>query len=197
MAISNNLLTYLKKGNEEAYRELFYDSFYDLVHYANGILKNREAAEDVVQDLFVAFWYEKKYINIHSDLEGYLFHAVRNACIDYLRMEKRKNERLEGMRHEHMDYDGSSQEEGEEGKLLDELFRAIPHLPEQCKKIFTLCALEGLKYQEAADRLGVSINTVRTQMGRAYKSLRGHLSRKTFTTIMFFIFFKSLINKKL
>lgn len=73
----------------------------------------------------------------------------------------------------------------EEMEEREEIQKAINLLPEQCRLIFTLCCLENMKYQEVADKLGISINTVRTQMTRAFKSLRDTLSGKTFTSILF------------
>lgn len=185
MEASENILAELKRGSEQAYRRLFYIYFSDLVLYANSIMKDRVVAEDIVQDLFIIFWQEKKYRQIDVGLEGYLYRSVRNACLNYLRDEKRKNDRLletivEAADEAHFSFDDV---EAEQERL--EIYRVYHNLPAQCKQIFTLCCLEGLTYQEAAGRLGVSINTVRTQMGRAFKFLRDSLSGKTFSSILF------------
>ena len=71
-----------------------------------------------------------------------------------------------------------------------QLYKALHQLPEQCKQVFTLCCLQDMKYREAADLLGISINTVRTQMGRAYKILRNSLDNKTFLNLLFLRFLK-------
>ena len=72
----------------------------------------------------------------------------------------------------------------------NQLYQALHKLPEQCKQVFTLCCLQDMKYQEAADYLGISINTVRTQMGRAYKILRNSLDSKSFLNLLFLRFLK-------
>ena len=74
----------LKLGDERAYKRLFYMYYANLVLYANAFLKNREASEDVVQEFFITFWYEKKYKSIVGGLEGYLYRSVRNNCLNYL-----------------------------------------------------------------------------------------------------------------
>ena len=176
----------LKLGDERAYKRLFYMYYANLVLYANAFLKNREASEDVVQEFFITFWYEKKYKSIVGGLEGYLYRSVRNNCLNYLRNEKRHHDRLIHMVVEEAEEFKFRLEEMEE---REEIQRAINKLPEQCRAIFTLCCLENMKYQEVANQLGISINTVRTQMGRAFKSLRDSLSGKTFTMILYMILF--------
>ena len=176
----------LKLGDERAYKRLFYMYYANLVLYANAFLKNREASEDVVQEFFITFWYEKKYKSIVGGLEGYLYRSVRNNCLNYLRNEKRHHDRLIHMVVEEAEEFKFSLEEMEE---REEIQRAINKLPEKCRAIFTLCCLENMKYQEVANQLGISINTVRTQMGRAFKSLRDSLSGKTFTMILYMILF--------
>lgn len=180
----NSLLQNLKKGDEQAYKSLFYAFFSDLVLYANGFIKNREAAEDIIQELFVNFWHNKIYNQIESGLNSYLFRAVRNSCLNYLRDEKYRNEKLSSVPFD----------ESEDTLLYndvveqrEEIYKAIHSLPPQCKQIFMLCCMEGLKYQETADRLGISINTVRTQMGRAFKFLREALKDKSFSAFLLFL----------
>lgn len=190
MELSEALLQGLKSGKEQAYKRLFCTYFVDLVMYAHSIVKNRELAEDLVQELFVDFWYERKYTHITSKLDSYLYRSVKNSCLNHLRDEKRRAERLIAM----------EPEEAEEAKLFSDerdekeaIYQAVQQLPGQCKLIFTLCCLEGSTYQQVADRLGVSINTVRTQMGRAFKSLRNSLNKEDFSTILFFFKIKSLL----
>lgn len=185
------LLSELKGGSELAYKQLFYSYFTDLVYYANHFLKSKEQAEDLVQELFIAFWYEKKYLVIQSGLEGYLYRTVRNGCLNQLRNDKRKNEKLS-----HFD-DGCLAEEDcawqENEAVREVIYRTYHNLPEQCKNVFTLCCMDGLKYQEAAEQLGLSIGTIRTHMGRAFKFLRDALQGKDFSSFFFFLFTKRLI----
>ena len=177
-----DLLHGLKNGDEQAYKHLFYLYYANLVVYANTFLKNGGAAEDVIQEFFIAFWYEKKHNHVTSDLEGYLYRSVRNLCLNYLRDDKRRMAKFSDYVVEETEDFRFSLEEMEE---REEIQKAINLLPEQCRLIFTLCCLENMKYQEVADKLGISINTVRTQMTRAFKSLRDTLSGKTFTSFLF------------
>ena len=195
MRETDQLLSELKKGSEQAYERLFYSYYADLVLYTNGILKNRELAEDLVQELFISFWADQKYRFIDSGLEGYLFRSARNTCLNYIRDEKRRSGKLQQAMSEVVNDRVPVVDEGEAKQEREEIYKALHRLPEQCKRIFILCCLEGLTYQQTADRLGISINTVRTQMGRAFRFLRDALRGKSFSSILFF-FYSKLLNPK-
>lgn len=184
------ILEALKKGEERAYNRLFHLYFTDLVLFAHNLLKNKEAAEDIVQELFIAFWYEKKYNHITRDLEGYLYRSLRNTCLNWLRDENRRQTKLSQMPMETKEEPTLPEDLMASEKEREELYRALGKLPPQCKQIFTLCCLHDMKYQETADHLGLSINTVRTQMGRALKSLRDSLRGKTFSHLLLWILHK-------
>lgn len=183
--VQDELLQSLKSGNEQAYKDLFYNHFANLVGYAYGIVKDKEVAEDLVQELFVSFWYEKKYSAVVNGLDGYLYRSTKNSCLNYLRDEKRRNDKLSEMRVDEIEENHFYTDEAKE---KEDVFEVIHRLPKQCRLVFTLCCVEGLKYQEAADRLGISVNTVRTQMGRAFKFLREVLKDKGVSAICFFIY---------
>ena len=184
------ILKGLQQGSEQAYKDLFTAYFSDLVLYANHFIKNQAAAEDIVQDFFITLWLEKKFFNIESSLEGYLYRSLHNTCLNHLYNEQRKQEKL---LHMPIEKDSSPTlttelEDKEREYILS--YHALHKLPEQCKQVFTLCCLQNMKYQEAADYLGISINTVRTQMGRAYKILRNSLDSKSFLNLLFLRFLK-------
>lgn len=190
MSTDKPILAALKKGDEQAYKHLFHTYFTDLVLYACRLLKNKENAEDLVQELFISFWYEKKYTYITNDLEGYLYRSLRNSCLNYLRDENNRQTKLSQIPMETKVEPTFSEDFAASEKEREELYRAVGKLPSQCKQIFTLCCLHDMTYQETADHLGVSINTVRTQMGRALKSLRDSLRGKTFAHLLLWILHK-------
>lgn len=142
--------------------------------YAFAFVGDRQAAEDIVQDTFVYLWTRRDKIEWHEATYGYMFRSVRNACINH------KLRRTIDMRHrdnvirELLEADDMPPEQ----EALDELRAAmeaeLERLPEKCREIFLLGTLERMSYADIADRLGVSLNTVKTQMQRA----RGKLFRK-------------------
>ena len=88
------ILKGLQQGSEQAYKDLFTAYFSDMVLYANHYIKDQAAAEDIVQDFFITLWFEKKFFNIESGLEDYLYRSLHNTCLNHLRNEQRKQEKL-------------------------------------------------------------------------------------------------------
>lgn len=181
------ILEGLKSGQETAFRQ-FFETYYDsLILFANHILNDAEVAEDVVQECFVDFWVHKRYAGISSGLDKYIFQAVKHAALNYLRGDRRRARRqFEAMSHMQEAHDALADDFDEQLELL---YAAINRLPEERKKIFILICLEGKKYQEVADLLQISINTVKTQMARSFHFLREAAGKQKFSLLLLEILF--------
>ncbi|MDF2456482.1 MAG: polymerase sigma-70 factor [Cytophagaceae bacterium] len=146
-----------------------------LCKVAYAIVKDKSAAEDIVQDVFFTIWKKRNELMIDSNLKGYLYRAVSNSCLNYLQSYHKRNvkaidefnEQALGSftLHDSIDYD----------HLNAAVQQAIDHLPPRCKVIFVMSRMEGLKYQQIADALQVSVKTVENQMGIALVKLREEL----------------------
>ena len=159
---------------KKKYKELCILSYY--------YLKDINEAKDVVQNVFVKIIEQKKLRELKNS-ENYLKAAVRNASLK--KIEKRKQ--LDTLNNHHLFYTQTSTEEQEAIMLKNKinLYKKIDLLPEQCKKVFLLCVLDDLKYKEAAEILNISVNTVKTQMKKAFKRLRSSLKD---THLLLFLF---------
>jgi len=146
-----------------------------LCKVAYAIVKDKSAAEDIVQDVFFTIWKKREELMIDSNLKGYLYRAVSNSCLNYLQSYHKRNVKSYEEFHEQalgslsihdtMDYD----------RLSAAIERAIDNLPPRCKVIFVMSRMEGLKHQQIADAMEVSIKTVENQMGIALSKLREEL----------------------
>ena len=131
------------------------------------------------------FWVNKRFENLSSGLDKYIFASVKHAALNYLRGNRRREER-------HAVVAGNWKEDGGEVAELNEeeieyLYMTINRLPEERRRIFMMVCLEGRKYQEVADLLGISVNTVRTQMGRAFQFLRVALDKRRFSMFLLIV----------
>lgn len=125
-------------------------------------------AEDVVQQAFVDVWDKSREGALIDNLKAYLFRAVRNRSLSLVTAAG--NVELADSFPEQED---TSEEERIHTAERDaRLWEAIDHLPPERKKIFLLAKRDGLKYQEIAEELHLSIKTVENQMGKALKTLR-------------------------
>jgi len=142
-------------------------------------LKDLEAAEEVVQELFVKLWENKDTTEITSSIRSYMLRSVRNSCLNFIKHQKvEENYKLynEELRNE----SSLTVDEELEGSELEKKIReVIDQLPPERKKIFIMSRFEGLKYREIADKSGISIKTVENQMGKAIKFLREELAEYT------------------
>ena len=163
MGNNEEILLLFRKNEQQGFR-LLYASFYDpLILFATQLLGDAEEAADVVQECFVDFWANRRFNSLRGSLEHYLYSAVK-------------------IREELYD-----EEEGVDPELVEKLYRSMESLPEERRRILHMVCMEGMKYQEVAAQLGVSINTVKTQMGRSLQFLRKALKTDDYLTLLFFL----------
>ena len=166
----------LREGDYVAYRELFTRYYYPLCTYAMRVVAGREVAEEVVADVFVKLWKNREQIEVHTSFEAYMYRAVRNQSLDYLKLKLHRvyeRETLESIQWNPAYADHHSPaDEMVFNEFYDRVEGHISDLPRQCQIIFRLSREQGLRYREIADQLKISVKTVETQMGRALKVLR-------------------------
>lgn len=167
--------TPLKNGDVKAYEVIFKKYYQRLCNYASVLLKDKTESEEVVQQVFINIWNKRDVIEIETSLQSYLYRAVNNAGLNRLKQLK-----MQRGHHEHVKYESVSTAEStsqsiSKNELERSLYAAVERLPEQCRLTFQLSRFEGLKYQEIADELNVSVKTVENQVGKALKFLREEL----------------------
>lgn len=158
-----------------AFEKVFKSHFKSLHSYAYTIVKDDALAEEMVQNVFCKIWERKGQLAIETSLTAYLYRAVYNESLNYI-----KHQKVKMAYQAHATYQMSHQTDSASKKILlgdleQQLRKAMSELPEQCRTIFQMSRFEELKYQEIADRLGISPKTVENQMGKALKLLRSKL----------------------
>jgi RNA polymerase sigma-70 factor (ECF subfamily) len=159
-----------QKGEEEGYSYFFKAYRSSLIVLATGIVKEREIAQDIVQDCLVRLWQKRPQIQDISALRSYFYRAVYNECINYLRVENRRSEIRKVMKSQAEDT--SFFQNMVRAETLRHLYAAIKTLPPQCSKIVHMYYEEGKDYKTIADQLDLSINTVRNQKRRGIELLK-------------------------
>lgn len=167
------ILTDLMAGKEAAFKELFDRYYMPLCLYSVQITDSFDFAEDIVQEFFISFWEKKIYKQVRENLRHYLFYCIRNASLAALK--KTKTVLLEEVEEEAYSLPDELTDESELTKQQAVLLDNIKQLPEQCAYIFVEIVIHGKKYKEVAEELHISVNTVKTQLSRALKRLRGGL----------------------
>jgi RNA polymerase sigma-70 factor, ECF subfamily len=176
MDLSNDTITaLLAKRDEITFEQVFKSHFKNLHAYAFTILKDQDEAEEIVQQVFYKLWERSENLTITGSVTAYLYRAVHNESLNFLKHEKVKsNHRL------HVAYSMKNETDQASKKILGgelekKLHAALNELPEQCRTIFQMSRFNEMKYREIADQLDISVKTVENQMGKALKILRTKL----------------------
>jgi RNA polymerase sigma-70 factor (ECF subfamily) len=174
--IESNIIREISAGSEKAFENLFKKHYSGLCGYAVKYVWDLDQAEEIVQDLFYNLWNKKNNLTIDISIEAYLFRAVRNACLNYLKHQKVRQQHANTVKSNPLSDSSSDHNPLETLELQHKIEEVVDSLPPERKKIFQLSRFEGLKYKEIADQLGLSVKTVEAQMGKALKTLRENLA---------------------
>lgn len=163
-------------GESETFEMLFKTHFKSLYAYAFTIVRDEMVAEEMVQNVFFKIWEKKCGLNIQSSVLAYLYKSVYHESLNYL-----KHQKVKAAYQTHSAYQMKNQTDHALQKIMlseleQQINKALSELPEQCRTIFQMSRFEELKYQEIADKLGLSIKTVENQIGKALKILRVKLA---------------------
>ncbi|WP_430815264.1 RNA polymerase sigma-70 factor [Carboxylicivirga sp. RSCT41] len=169
------LLNQLKKGNSNAFAQLFDLYFEKLVRVAEYHLQDTETAKDIVMDVFTSFIEQPQRFNEVKSVYTYLGKIVQNKSLNRLRnlgvVDNHKDRVMEAML--------LAEQDDEPNELFSQKVKQvhalIDKLSPKSKLVFTRCVIYGEKYKDVAEELDVSINTVGTLIKRAYKAIRTEL----------------------
>lgn len=173
------LINGIQQGDIAVFEELYKKYYIFLCLIAEHIVRNPSDAEEIVSDVFVKLWNIREKIDISTSIRGYLVKAVHNTSLNYiehLRVSYKLTDSLSNSDYELLAWD-SDYPLGHlfEKEITELLNQGISELPDGCRQIFILSRDKDLKYSEIADKLGISVNTVKTQMKIALTRLRENL----------------------
>jgi RNA polymerase sigma-70 factor (ECF subfamily) len=166
-------------GDEGSAREAFdtvFRSWYaPLVRAAEGVVRDRAVAEELVQDVMLELWRRRTQLAADGTPQGYLFRSTRNRALNHLRHQHvARRGAVHAATPDWQEAPAPSQVVAGE---IDAAFReALADLTPRCREVFELSRTHGLKYAEIATALGVSVKAVEAQMGKALRTMRERLA---------------------
>ena len=167
----------LRQGDQKVLKIFFDDVFALFVAFAQDFLGKDDACEDIVQDTFVAFWEQKEAFENIYYVKAFFYKTIRHKCLNYIRHQKITSKYVSSFQKyqeelESTTYFIDTVIQQEASRMV---YEEILKLSEVGRQVMFL-ALEGYTNDEIAEKLVISVNTVRTHKARAYQYLRGHLN---------------------
>lgn len=185
-----DLVVLLKRGDLKSYEALFHRYYNLFLAFAQGFVRDRQTAEDIVQEVFMKLWLHRERLDEGRSLYNLLFTMTKHRIYDHFR----RKFNLETLRRPLLEYDAASDEqEGPEAGLDAEQLRqtisqTVAAMPPQRQVIFALSRQENLSRQEIAERLGLSVRTVDKHLELALREIRLHL--KEFQWLLLLLLFR-------
>jgi RNA polymerase sigma-70 factor (ECF subfamily) len=190
-ALHPDIIVEFQKGDSNAYSTFFQLHYRPLCYFATQLINSQPDAEDIVKDAYVKLWQKHQDFATPQNIKAFLYITTRNACLNFIRhMQVRESSRKELIYLE--------EEKGQElvvnqmirAELMQEIYTEIEKLPEKRKEVFKLAYLEGMKNDEIATHMNISIHTVKEHKGKALQFLR---MRFTDRQIVLFILLASTV----
>lgn len=170
--MANNSPESMNFRSEASFEVLFKTYYSAMCAFASRYLEDPAQVEEVVQEVFAQLWEKKSSIQIESSIKSYLFRAVRNHCLNVIKHQKVRETYRSHVETHRDDYQLDETDSMIAVDIKDSIMAGIASLPAQCAKVFRMNRLEGLKYREIAEQLGISQKTVEAQMAKAMRRMR-------------------------
>jgi RNA polymerase sigma-70 factor (ECF subfamily) len=167
----------LARGDASAFETIFELYKKRVFGVALKMLKSETDAEEVVQDVFLSIWLAKRNLGQVNEPEAYLFTITYNTIYSRLKKASHNQELLNTIIQHLTEIQNTTAETiaaRETHKLINE---AIQQLPPQQRTVYELSKQEGLKYDEIAELMHLSKNTVRNHLSEAMKTIRTFLKK--------------------
>ncbi|WP_184545659.1 RNA polymerase sigma factor [Mucilaginibacter sp. FT3.2] len=184
MFSDQELLDLLRSGDRAAYTEIYTRYKFILHHHAWNKVRNKEEAQDILQEVFTNLWLKRESLRIDSNLSGYLYSAVRNRILDYFAHHEVKVKYVNSVKP-NLNLDVATDHRVRENQLKTLIEREIAELPPRTREVFEMSRNQHLTHRKIAEQLGTSEETVKKQMSHALRVLRVKLGIFIYLFILF------------
>lgn len=176
----------IAKYDDQGSFEILFKQFYPkMLSFTQTIVNSREGAEEIVEDVFINLWKNRKTLSAIKTINHYLFTSAKNASLNYL--IKNKKQACLSLDEVQIVFQNPSlalnpEEMVISAETIKQVYAVINKLPPKCKLIFRLVKEDGLKYKEVADLLNLSTKTVENHMSTALRKIIEELREIRTTT---------------
>jgi RNA polymerase sigma-70 factor (family 1) len=180
--MQGNTIIKFQKGDKESYRLIFYLLYPVMCLFSKKFLANYDDAEDIVQEVFIELWHQRAKFESINQIKAFLYLSIKNRCLNFRKhlIVREKYSKIAIADNEQV-----FEEFVLETEIVNHISNAINDLPEQRKQVIIL-SMQGLKNNEIAETMQISINTVKLQKKIAYKQLREKLTPSLYIFLFLF-----------
>jgi len=183
------LMKEIKAGNMFAFDVLYKKYSKRLYKFGFSILKSQEETENLIQDVYLSLYENRHKVEKETSVKYYLFSIAHNSAISIIRKKAKESQFIEYLRSLQEINEQPVNVELEYKELTNNLDEIINQLPRRQKEVYILHRIDGLKYNEIADRLHISTNTIENHMSHAIKTIREKMGKYSLTSILFLFLF--------
>ncbi len=164
-----------RKGNTTAFSYYYHLFYIPLRYFAEQLIKDKAASDDIVADVFIKLWQKHAHFPSEERIKSFLYICTRNACLDFIKHQRITRRSEQAIADNTVLQEDFALNQIIRTELYWHLYNAIEQLPTECRRIFKMSFLEEMKNQEIADKLSLSIKTVKNQKARAIVLIRKRL----------------------
>jgi|WetSurMetagenome_2_1015567.scaffolds.fasta_scaffold00268_18 RNA polymerase sigma-70 factor (family 1) len=186
---SEELMREIKADNMLAFDALYGKYSRKLYKFGYSILKSKEDSENLIQDVFLNLWENRRKVEKNASVQSYVFTIAYNSAISILRKKAKDFQFIEYLKSLQENLEDPVNVELEYNELAVKLDEIINSLPARQREVYLLHKVEGLKYEVIAEQLHISVNTIENHMSRALRTIRGKLGNYSLFAILFFYLF--------
>ena len=177
----DELISLLKQGNKDAFNQI-YERYYALLYaHAYRKLQDKDDVRNILQMLFVHLWNNREKLVIHSSLSAYLYTAVRNRILNFIRDTKTREKYMVSLQEFSEKGENLVESKLQEKELIKIVEQEVAQLPTQMRIVFEMSRNLEMSHQEIANELNISPLTVRTHIRNALRILRVKLGTNIFS----------------
>jgi RNA polymerase sigma-70 factor (family 1) len=181
------LIDLLKKDDENGFSEIYRRYADSLAGFASSKLFDLEDSRDIIHDVFVKLWQERKQLKVDRDLKAYLFTLTRYRIVDKIRKNITRQEYATMLDSLTVYYEATVEQEIAAKEIARSLQRSLEELSPRVQEIYLLSREENLSITEIARKLQLSEQTVKNQLSTALKHLRASLAIVSTTVFLFWL----------
>ncbi len=187
--IETALLKGLKRSDHECFQNLFAKYSQPLYRFSLSYLKSTEAAEDVVQEVFLKIWRKRKEIDTTKSFQSYLFTIALNVIRKQFNKLSASNQLKHDLLISFADNKETFDEKDDFSEMVNKLEELIQQMPERRRKIFRMKKLEGKSQKEIAEKFDITPKTVEYHITEAMKFLKNEFDKLRTKGMIFFCLF--------